>query len=145
MSTLLNQDEQQAAAEAPEYGLLPEGLYLCRVREVERWSSGISLCWKFEVADGPYAGREVWTWTSLRHESIGRTKTYLAKLGFGLDADPAEIVGTSCHVRVTIEPRSDTGEQANRVKQIHPYQGPPLRDEAAVAAAGSGDDDDFRY
>lgn len=140
MSSLLNSDEQQAAANAPEHGLVPEGVYTCRVFDIERWGTGVSLCWKLKVAYGErHAGWEFWTWTSLKHESIGRTKAYLTTLGFGLDADPSEIIGTPCKVRVTIEPRSDTGERVNRVKQLLAYEGAPLPDEPDPVEAPADD------
>jgi hypothetical protein len=137
MSSLLTADEQEAAEKAPERALAPEGIYICRVKEVERWSTGTSLRWIFKVAHGQrYAGKEFWAWTGIKAETIGFTKTYLAALGFSLDADPDDIAGTPCKIRVTVEARTDTGEPANKVKQVFPYDGPPLPEEPSSFDAG---------
>ena len=129
MTSLLTAEEQQVAQEAPEFALAPEGIYICRVFEVDRWVTG-SLVWKFRVAKGQkYAGKQFWTWTGLKAEGIGRTKAYLTALGFGLNAEPDDIVGTPCKIQVAIEARSDTGEPANKVKRVFPYDGPELPDE----------------
>ncbi len=134
MSPLLSIEEQRAAESAPTFSLIPEGIYICRVAGVDRWSAGIgedpqgkSLRWIFRIVKGqPYEGRDLWTWTSLKAESIGRTKQYLAALGFGLDASSDEILTTPCKVAVTVETRTGTGEPSNKVKRIFAYDGPEL-------------------
>jgi hypothetical protein len=128
--SLLTPEEQKAAEVAPEYAVAPEGIYICRVGEVARWKTGETLVWKFKVAKGqPLAGKEFWTWTGLKPDTIGFTKTYLTALGFGLDADPRDIKGTPCKVQIAIEfdRRPDhAGEKQNRVKKVFAYDGPAL-------------------
>lgn len=130
MTPLLTAQEQKSAAEASSSGTYPEGIYVCRVLEPERWTTGKSLVWKFRVAKGEkYAGKEFWTWSGLEPESIWKTKEILTALGFDLSAEPREIAGTPCKVHVTVETRKDTGEPTNRVKKVFPYDGPELPSE----------------
>lgn len=125
--SLLNPNEQREAAQAPDAALVPNGIYVCRVSEVDRWSTGSSLVWKFRIQPGQEcAGREVWSWTGLAAGSIFKTKEYMAALGFDLDAERAQIIGTPCKIAVAIEARSDTGEPSSKVKKVFPYDGPPL-------------------
>jgi hypothetical protein len=147
--SLLNPNEQKAAAEAPSSSLVPQGIYACRVSAVERWTTGTSLVWKFKIAQGqPHAGRELWTWTGLKDNGIFKTKEYLAALGFDLAAPAVKIIGTPCKIAVAIEARSDTGEPANKVKRVFAYDGPelPADPEPVVndddIPFGDGDDDD---
>jgi len=141
MSPILTASEQKAAETAQEWSVAPEGMYVCRVTGICRWQSGVgevpmddaagtSLCWTFKVAKGqPLAGREFKTWTSLKPDSIGRTKGYLTTLGFGLDAEPDDVLGTACKIEVVVEfdNRPDhQGEKQNKVKRIFAYDGPDL-------------------
>lgn len=130
--SLLSAEEQKAAAEA-RGPLVPAGRYICRVKEIEKWTTGTSLCWKFRVAKGQpaYAGKEFWDWTGLADDAIWKTKAHLTALGFGLDADEKDVVGTPCFVFVEIKARSDTLEPANKVAKVALYEGPPLPEEDA--------------
>ena len=139
--SLLNAEEQKAAAEAKSSGgLQPAGKYICRVFEVGRYEGGNSMLWKFKVAKGqPKAGHEFWDWTGLSADAIWKTKAHLTALGFGLDAGASAIEGTPCAVFVEIKARTDTGEPANKVVKIVAYDGPPLPEEDPVAS----DEDDI--
>jgi len=145
--SLLNLEEQRLADEAETTTLVPNGIYTCRVREVGPYGTGKSLVWKFRIADGECAGREVWAFTGLSAKSIFKTKQFLSALGFPLDAERAQIEGSPCRVVVTVETRADTGEPANKVKRVFAYDGAELPEEAAAtddfpAEFASPSDDD---
>jgi len=143
MTPLLTSEEQKAAESAAESGLFPDGIYTCRVSDVERWSTGTSLCWKFRIAKGQKgAGHEFWTWTGLKESGIWKTKEILTALGFSLDADPDDIVGTPCKVMIVTEARTDTGEPSNKVKKVFAYDGPELPNEYDDSDTGFGDDEE---
>ena len=146
MSLLDKQQQKDAKEYKDDFEVLPAGVYLCRVMEVEKTTSRAGagmLKWTFKVAKGqPAAGRRFWRNTMLQGDGWPFTVRMFKDLGLPLDADAATIEGTPCCVFVEVGTRQDTGEPQNNVKQAVKYDGTELPEEDAV---GSDSDIDAAF
>ncbi len=116
MGTILNDNEQAAAAAATENGLQPAGTYKCRIVGVEKWKSGSSLVWKLRVEkDEDGAGHEFYDWTGLSGRGIWKTKERFAALAVPLDAGEEAFLGMPVDVTVEVGLNDQTGEPKNKV------------------------------
>jgi hypothetical protein len=116
---ILSQQEQAAAANATESGLVPAGLYRCRIVGVEKWKSGTSLVWKFRVEkDQDGAGHEIFDWTGLSERGVWKTKERFAALGVELSADETAFLGMPVQILVEVGLNDQTGEPKNKVVSV---------------------------
>jgi len=133
--SILDPNEQQTAENTTENGLLPEGDYIARICAVEKWKSGTSLVWKFELVAGQDgAGEDIWDWTAITKKGMFRTKQRYAALGLTLDA--TEEQACAVPVVLTLEIGEYNGEPKNKVAGLVRYEG-----ELAPEPESAGDDD----
>jgi hypothetical protein len=129
---------QYASTEAAaERELLPPGKYLCRVArgELGKASTGTPrYLLRFEVIEGPHAGRFIYHDVWLTPAALPQAKRDLAKLGVQALSQLESPVppGIVCEVAVVIR-SSDGGDQRNSVRRFDFIR----RDEDAM------DDPDF--
>ena len=116
--SILNDNEQAAAAAASENGVLPAGEYTGTINAVEKWTSGTSLVWKIAID-----GREVWDFTGLTGKGIWRTKARFADLGVGLDAGEEAFIGMPVKVSLEVGVNTQSGKDKNTVTAIERVRG----------------------
>jgi len=124
-----NQAEQMAD-EAPDFGVCPPGVYLCRLRDVNTERSGPAgpyWTWEYEtvgVEDEPN-GKRFWDNTSLSEKAIGRLGKVFQAFGATTDADTDDLIGKPVSVEVkigTVKGGERAGEQRNEVVSVHPAE-----------------------
>ena len=110
---------------------VPEGTYVCAIREVRESESreGAPRWWfRLEVVEGDYAGRTAaWDGISFHQRGLGRAKAVLGRLGFDtrgvLDVNAEDLIGRTARVDLVIEEREDQ-ETGTRVERLRvPYLG----------------------
>lgn len=139
---ILTDNEQAAAAAASENGLLPDGVYKCRIVGVEKWKSGTSLVWKLRVEkDEEGAGHEFYDWTGLSERGIWKTKERYAVLGVPLDAGEEAFLGMPVRVTVELGTNDQTGEPKNKVISVERIAGELVSDAKEKLEAVAEDSD----
>jgi len=122
--SILDPTEQAAAEAATENGLMPAGVYKCRIVGVEKWKTGSSLVWKLRVdKDEEGAGREFYDWTGLSERGVWKTKERFAALGVPLDGDETAFLGMPVSVTVEVGLNDQTGEPKNKVTGVARIEG----------------------
>lgn len=90
---------------------IPEGEYLLKVVEVEMKDSQAGnqyLAFKYKVANGPFAGANIWDNVSLKSTALWRLRTLLECFGMNppegkMDLDLTKMVGKTIFVEVANE------------------------------------------
>jgi hypothetical protein len=147
---------QQAKDKASDWdgtGVVPPGVYLCKLTTVDTSRSGPSgpyWTWEYTtvgVADEP-ANKKFWDNTSLSDKAIGRLGKVFEAFGVDTDTDTDDLIGSLVAVTVkigTIRAGERAGEQRNEVEalhqaDVHAYHG-DYTEAAQSAYAGSSADD----
>jgi len=143
---LLTKEEAQAYLDGDSSNLVPAGDYRVKILEVDRMDNKPELLqWIFKIMGGQEsAGRKLRAWTSLKPTGI----VFLKRLIEDLVLDPAtmtqdDLEGMIVCAHVTIEKRSDTGEDTNRVNKLSPWTGGGIDEDEPVL--GADDDDDIPF
>lgn len=130
MAKLSKQVAQQAEAQADDWsgaGVVPPGVYLCKLSEVDSSKSGPAgpyWVWTYEavgVQDEP-KGKKFWDNTSLSEKAVGRLGKVFEAFGVPTDTDTDDMIGMLCAVEVkigTINQGDRAGEQRNEVVMVH--------------------------
>lgn len=130
-------------------GVVPAGVYLCKLQNVDSTKSGPSgpyWVWTYEtvgVGKEP-TGKRFWDNTSLSEKAIGRLGKVFAAFGVSTDADTDDLIGDLVAVEVkiaTIAKGDNAGGQRNEVVSLHPADSHALFDEYEPAAPAEVSDD----
>ena len=131
-----------------DFSPVPAGKYLCRLVGIEEASTqhGDEM-WKlrFEVTQGPYAGRLIFDNLVFSEAALKRAKLICSRLGLDvskeLDLTPELIKGRVALLTVEIEPYED-GEGRTKQRNVVPFAGYERASASdAPAAASTGEDD----
>jgi len=131
-----------------DFSPVPAGKYLCRVVGLEEASTqhGDEM-WKlrFEVSQGPYAGRLIFDNLVFSEAALKRVKLICSRLGLDvskeLDLTPELIKGRTALLTVEIEPYEDT-EGRSKQRNVVPFAGYERANESHDApSTGAGEDD----
>jgi hypothetical protein len=137
---LLSKEEAQAYLDADASNLVPEGDYRVKILRVARMENKPeTIQWVFKIMGGQEAaGRQLRAWTNTSVAAIWALKRLIGDLVVDpatvQDADLEDKIVTA---HVTIEKRSDTGEDTNRVNRLSPWTGGGTDEDEPVL----GDDD----
>lgn len=114
--------------ELPDFGVVPHGVYLCKLRDVNTERSGPAgpyWTWEFEtvgIADEP-SSKRFWDITSLSEKAIGRLGKMFEAFGATTEADTDDLIGQVVAVEVkigTISKGERAGEKRNEVVAVFP-------------------------
>ncbi len=131
-----------------DFSPVPAGKYLCRLSGIEEASTqhGDEM-WKlrFEVTQGPYAGRLIFDNLVFSEAALKRAKLICSRLGLDvskeLDLTPELIKGRVAMLTVDIEPYEDA-EGRTKQRNTVPFAGYERASESDTpSAAGTGEDD----
>jgi hypothetical protein len=139
---------QKAAADpANQRGVLPEGLYRLRVREIDtsQQTGGGDGKWifQFDVIDGPRSSGRLFEHCGLSDAAAWKISQIFDALGFTLDSESDELIGATCLATVVqevIEQGKRQGQMGNNVSQYLEDDERELSAGAAMASAGAGGD-----
>ena len=141
---LLTREEAQAYLDADASNLVPAGDYRVKILSVARMENKPeTIQWIFKIMGGQEsAGRQLRAWSSLKPTAM----VFMKRLIEDLVSDPATVTqddleGKIVCAHVTIEKRSDTGEDTNRVNKLSPWTGGGVDEDEPVL--GADDDDDL--
>ncbi|MBI1900548.1 MAG: DUF669 domain-containing protein [Planctomycetia bacterium] len=127
---------------AGDFEPIPAGKYLAVITESEmkdnNAGNGSYLQLTFQVQDGPYKNRLLWTRLNLDHPNAIAVEIARAELsaicravGVLAPKDSVELHNLPLVIRVRLKKRKDTGELTNEVKGYSKKEAP------ALAAAGA--------
>jgi len=131
-----------------DFSPVPAGKYLCRLSGIEEASTqhGDEM-WKlrFEVTQGPYAGRLIFDNLVFSEAALKRAKLICSRLGLDvskeLDLTPELIKGRVAMLTVDIEPYEDA-EGRTKQRNVVPFAGYERSSESDTPPpAGTGEDD----
>lgn len=130
--------KQKAASvadqETSSFEALPEGVYICSLKQVEvrEGQKAPYWSWEFEVIQpDEHENRKLWVNTSLADNAEWKLKEVFEAFGVPTTTDTDELIGQVAKLIVTqrtIERGARAGEIGNNVDRVLPY---------------SGDDDDW--
>jgi hypothetical protein len=130
----LTKEAQAAAEEAKEgYSLLPEGVYVVKLDEVDSTGQGDAgpyWTWIWKIvsdASGQPTSGTLWDRISLSPKAAFKVKQVFGAMGYTLDSDTDEMVGDECRVIVDqaeISSGKRRGEMGNNVVQYLPLDEP---------------------
>lgn len=143
--------EAEQAAEEDPYKLLPVGIYVGKLDEVEvsdqPGPSGHDFwAWKFIVQDEGYKGAQQTAITSLSPKARFSIGAAFAAFGVPADTHTDEILGELALLTVNQAPIAKgnrAGQIGNRVESIDPYDGRLGAAEAIDAPDGGSQASDF--
>lgn len=124
---------------------IPDGKYPCRLADIEeaRTHSGDEM-WRmrFQVAEGPHAGRIVFDNLVFSDAAMKRVKLICSRLGIDvsgeLDLEPGMLKGRTCLLTVQTEEYEDN-EGRPRKRNVVPFAGYERSDGPAKAASQEDD------
>jgi len=141
---LLTPEQAQAYLDGTASNLVPAGDYRVKILSVDRMENKPeTIQWIFKVMGGQdSAGRQLRAWTKTTPEAIWALK----RLVEDIIVDPVTVAADDLMdqivcAHVTIEKRSDTGEDTNRVNKLSPWTGGGVDEDEPVL--GADDDDDL--
>ena len=144
MPNLFSAQEAKNFDDADDENLIPASDYRAKILTIDRMpNKPETIQWVFRLMGGQVAaGRQVRTWTSTAPAGAWATKRLIKDLV----VDPAtlqleDLEGKIVKARVTIEERSDTHENTNRVVKLSPWTGSADED-LDVYSAGYDESDE---
>jgi hypothetical protein len=120
----------------------PEGTYEAKVVSCEPGESKRSddalINWKFEITEGPYAGKSISHKTSLGEKSLWKLKQLLEALNYEIpeddfDLDPDEVIDSELAIQIADRTYENDKGQDVTLSDITGY--------APAGAAGGGEDE----
>lgn len=125
---------------------IPDGKYLCRLTDIEETHTnhGDDM-WRmrFQVADGPHAGRMLFDNLVFSDAAMKRVKLVCSRLGLDvsgeLDITPELLKGRACLLTVQTEEYEDQ-EGRRRKRNVVPFAGYEKADGAAAPQGRQEDD-----
>ena len=126
MANLTGFDASQVEPSA-DFGAIPAGRYLAMVTESElkptKSGSGSYLQLTFEILEGPYKGRFLWSRLNLENPNATTVQIARAELsaicravGVMTPSDSVELHNLPMFITVKCKRRDDTGEVSNEIK-----------------------------
>lgn len=159
MAKLNKKFAKQAADEADNWvgtGVLPAGLYLCKLREVDSSKSGAAgpyWVWEYESVEAGEqpVGRRFWDNTSLSEKAIGRLGKTFQAFDATTDTDTDDLIGRLVCLDIkqgTIQKGDKAGEKRNEIVAVLPASAFPDYEEVEAAtgkqkAGSTASADDF--
>jgi hypothetical protein len=112
-----------------DFSPIPDGKYPCRLTDIEEASTNAGdEMWKmrFQVAEGPHAGRMIFDNLVFSDAAMKRAKLVCSRLGLDvsgeLDLTPEKLKGRSCLLTVQTEEYEDQ-EGRRRKRNVVPFAG----------------------
>ena len=144
---LLSQEEAQRYLDADDSNLVPAGDYRVKILSVDRMEhKPDTIQWVYKIMAGQEgAGRQLRSWTKTTEPAV----IFLKRLIKDLVVDPAtlqqdDLEGKIVTAHVTVEKRSDTDEDTNRVNKLSPWTGGGVDEDEPVLGDDGDDDIPFR-
>lgn len=137
LNKALAKKAEEKKDEMPSFGIVPPGIYLCKLRSVDTTKSGPAgpyWVWEYEsvgVKDEP-AGKRFWNNTSLSDKAIGMVAKAFEAMGYTADSDTDECIGELVAVEVKVGTQKtgeNAGQQRNEVVATHPADTHPWYEE----------------
>ena len=126
---------------------IPAGEYLVEAIEgsvVAKDNGDAMIKLTFEIKDGPYANRKLWTNLNIRHSNPIAQRIAIEELtelwrdAMGRPGKPNgsdDLLWTPVIAKVSVEKRKDTGEMQNRIKKYLPATGAKASPKPAAPVA----------
>ncbi|MFA5138358.1 MAG: DUF669 domain-containing protein [Elusimicrobiota bacterium] len=133
-----------------DFSPIPEGKYLCKLADIEEASTNAGdEMWKlrFQVAEGPHAGRMVFDNLVFSSAAMKRVKLVCSRMGLDvsgeLDLTPERLRGRTCLLTVQTEEYEDS-EGRRKKRSVIPFAGYERAsgDGPPAAAAPSTDEEE---
>jgi len=112
-----------------DFSPIPDGKYPCKLVEIEEASTGAGdEMWKlrFQVTDGPHAGRKVFDNIVFSEAAMKRAKLICSRLGLDvsgeLELTPDKLQGRSCVLTLATEEYEDS-EGRTKKRNVVPFAG----------------------
>jgi hypothetical protein len=129
----MNQDSIHIdLSQVPDSSVVPAGLYPVEVAKAElgqSQSGNPMMTVNFNIIDGDHTGARLITWMSLQPQALFAVKGFLKALDIdtsgGVNLTPAEYIGRTLCVKVTVAKDND-GEERNNCRAFKPlseYEG----------------------
>lgn len=141
--------ENTDTSQRGQISVIPPGEYMVQATEgsVVRKDSGDAMIkLTFEIMEGEFANRKLWTNLNIRHSNPIAQRIATEELtelwrdalgGHGNPPSVENLLWKPLKVKVAVEKRKDTGDQQNRIKRYLPAVGSAPAGKAAPAAAQS--------
>lgn len=121
-----NAQDNAANAEDQEFAPMPVGVYHARLMEVDTSRSGAKgpyWVFQYDILDEGYTNRKMWDNVSLSDGAAFKRKQVWTALGFDLDTDTEDMLGSVVKLRIThrtIQGGAREGELGEQVSKVEP-------------------------